>query len=71
LTDSAEVLYQSDEHAMTKKPRTTTRKKTLPAATLDRMHEAGVDLSAHLEVANAKRPGRAVQRVNDISRTKP
>ena len=28
------------------------------------MHDAGKDLSAHLELANATRPGHEVQRVN-------
>ena len=28
------------------------------------MHDAGVDLSAHMDLGNAVRPGRAVQRVN-------
>jgi hypothetical protein len=28
------------------------------------MHDAGEDLSAHLELAKATRPGREVQRVN-------
>lgn len=28
------------------------------------MHDAGVEMSAHLEVGKAMRPGRAVQRVN-------
>ena len=28
------------------------------------MHDAGEDLSAHLDLANATRPGRDVQRVN-------
>ncbi|MEO8521036.1 MAG: CopG family transcriptional regulator [Acidobacteriota bacterium] len=28
------------------------------------MHDAGVDLSAHMDVTRAVRPGRAVQRVN-------
>jgi hypothetical protein len=48
---------------MKKKTRTSTR-KTLSAATLDAMHDAGVDLSTHLDVTKATRPGRAVQRVN-------
>ncbi len=48
---------------MKKTLRTSTR-KTLPAATLDAMHDAGVDLSAHLDATKARRPGRAVQRVN-------
>ncbi len=28
------------------------------------MHDAGEDLTAHLDLAKATRPGRAVQRVN-------
>ncbi len=48
---------------MKKKPRTSTR-KVLPAEALDAMHDAGVDMSAHVDLAKATRPGRAVQRVN-------
>jgi hypothetical protein len=28
------------------------------------MHDAGVDISAHMDLKNATRPGRGVQRVN-------
>lgn len=38
--------------------------KALKAATLDAMHDAGVDLSARMDSARATRPGRVVQRVN-------
>ena len=48
---------------MKKQTRTSTS-KTVSAAKLDTMHDAGVDLSAHLDVTKATRPGRAVQRVN-------
>ena len=48
---------------MKKKTRTSTRKK-MSAATLDAMHDAGVNLSAHMDLTKATRPGRAVQRVN-------
>jgi hypothetical protein len=41
-----------------------TTSKALSAARLDEMHDAGDDLSAHMDFANARRPGRAVQRVN-------
>ena len=36
----------------------------LSAASLDELHDSGEDLSAHLEVEKATRPGREVQRVN-------
>jgi hypothetical protein len=36
----------------------------LSAARLDEMHDSGEELSAHLDLANATRPGREVQRVN-------
>jgi hypothetical protein len=39
------------------------RTRALSAARLDAMHEAGVDLRAHPDLAKAKRPGRQVQRV--------
>lgn len=48
---------------MKKKPRAS-RTKALPAAELDAMHDAGVDLSSHMDFATAVRPGRAIQRVN-------
>jgi hypothetical protein len=48
---------------MRKKPRTA-KTRTLVAAELDAMHDAGVDLSAHMDLAKAARPGRVVQRVN-------
>lgn len=47
-----------------KKELRTSRTKARSAAALDKMHEAGVDLSAHLDRSKAARPGRAVQRVN-------
>ena len=48
---------------MKRKPRTSTR-KALPAAALDVMHDAGADMSAQMDISQARRPGRAVQRVN-------
>jgi len=36
----------------------------LSAARLDASHDAGADLTPHLDLAKATRPGRAVQRVN-------
>lgn len=47
-----------------KKKQRTSRTRSLPAAHLDAMHDAGVDLSAEMDVTRAVRPGRAVQRVN-------
>ena len=47
-----------------KKKQRTSKTKTLSAAELDAMHDAGTDLSAHMDVSKATRPGRAVQRVN-------
>ena len=49
--------------AQTKK-RGTSQSRALSAARLDAMHHAGEDLSAHLDLAKATRPGREVQRVN-------
>lgn len=40
------------------------KRKALPAEELDGLHDSGVDLSAHMELDRASRPGRAVQRVN-------
>jgi hypothetical protein len=48
---------------MKKKPRTS-KTKVLSAAELDAMHDAGVDMSAHMGLGKSVRPGRAVQRVN-------
>jgi len=47
-----------------KRTQRTSRTRALSAAELDAMHDAGVDLSAHMDAAKAVRPGRAVQRVN-------
>ena len=47
-----------------KKKQRTSKTKALSAANLDAMHDAGTDLSAHMDVSKATRPGRAVQRVN-------
>ena len=47
-----------------KKKRSTSVVRNLPAASLDAMHDTGVDLAAHMNLAGAKRPGREVQRVN-------
>ena len=49
--------------AQTKK-RGTSQSRALSAPRLDAMHDAGEDLSAHLDLAKATRPGREVQRVN-------
>jgi uncharacterized DUF497 family protein len=46
------------------KKRDTSQTRALSAARLDEMHDAGEDLSAHLELAKTTRPGREVQRVN-------
>jgi hypothetical protein len=53
----------SGKHAMKKNQRTS-KTRTLSTAELDAMHDAGVDLSSHMDLAKAVRPGRAVQRVN-------
>ncbi len=50
-------------HAQRKK-RATSRTRTLTAARLDELHDSGEDLAAHLDLAQARRPGREVQRVN-------
>jgi hypothetical protein len=47
-----------------KKKQRTSKSRALQSAELDAMHDAGADLSAHMDVAKAVRPGRAVQRVN-------
>ena len=49
--------------AQTKK-RGTSQTKAVSAARLDAMHDSGEDLTAHLDLAKATRPGREVQRVN-------
>ena len=46
------------------KKRSTAQTEALTATRLDEMHDAGEDLTAHLEVERATRPGREVQRVN-------
>jgi hypothetical protein len=47
-----------------KKKQHTSKAKTLSAAELDTMHDAGTDVSAHMDLIRATRPGRTVQRVN-------
>ena len=47
-----------------KKKQRTSKARALSATELDAMHDAGVDLSAHMDLARAARPGREVQRVN-------
>lgn len=37
---------------------------TPTAEELDRLHDNGADISSHLDLENARRPGRQVQRVN-------
>jgi D-serine deaminase-like pyridoxal phosphate-dependent protein len=50
---------------MKKKQRTSKPKaRPVTAAQLDAMHDAGVDLSTHMDLRKAVRPGRQVQRVN-------
>ena len=47
-----------------KKKQRTSETRALSAAELDAMHDTGVDLSAHVDLGKAVRPGRVVQRVN-------
>lgn len=48
---------------MRKKQRTS-KTRALSATELDAMHDTGVDLSGHMDLGKAVRPGRDVQRVN-------
>jgi hypothetical protein len=54
---------RSAVRAQTKK-RDTLQTEVVSASRLDDMHDAGDDLTAHLDLAKARRPGRDVQRVN-------
>ncbi len=54
---------QSAVRVETKK-RGTSRTRALSSSRLDAMHDAGEELTAHLDLAKATRPGRDVQRVN-------
>jgi hypothetical protein len=47
-----------------KKKQRTSKTRALSAGELDTMHDAGASMSAHMDLENATRPGRAVQRVN-------
>jgi hypothetical protein len=47
-----------------KKKQRTSKTRALSSTQLDAMHDAGVDLSSHMDLGKAVRPGRAVQRVN-------
>ena len=51
------VRVQRKKHA-------TSPTRALSAACLDDLHDAGEDLTAHLDLTRATRPGRAIQRVN-------
>ncbi len=46
------------------KKRAISQTRALSAAQLDELHDAGGDLTTHLELDKATRPGRKVQRVN-------
>ena len=54
---------RSAAHAQTRKYGTS-QTRTLSAERLDELHDSGEDLSAHVDLAKATRPGREVQRVN-------
>jgi hypothetical protein len=54
---------RSVARAQTKK-RGTSQTKPLSARRLDEVHDSGEDLTAHLDLTKATRPGREVQRVN-------
>ncbi len=47
-----------------KKKNGTSAGRARTARSLDAMHDAGVNLSAQLDLESARRPGREVQRVN-------
>jgi hypothetical protein len=47
-----------------KKKQRISKNRALSAAELDAMHDAGTDMSAHMDLGQATRPGRAIQRVN-------
>jgi len=47
-----------------KKKNATSTTRRASAARLDQMHDAGKDLTGHLDASKASRPGREVQRVN-------
>jgi len=47
-----------------KKQQRTSKTRALSAVELDARHDDDVDLSSHMDLAKAVRPGRAVQRVN-------
>ena len=55
---------RSDGQDRKKRIGTATKKGLRTARALDRLHDRGVDLSEHLDLAHASRPGREVQRVN-------
>ena len=56
---------RSAARARTKKsPTSRAAAKSAPAEVLDTLHDAGGDMSAYLDTAHARRPGREVQRVN-------
>jgi hypothetical protein len=42
----------------------TSTNEAMVATRLDELHDAGADISRHMDFTKAKRPGRTVQRVN-------
>lgn len=54
---------RSDGQGRKKKSGTATT-RSRKARDLDRLHDRGDDLSEHLDLTRARRPGREVQRVN-------
>ena len=59
----ASASSRSAERGQTKK-RAVSRTRALSAAQLDGLHDAGEDLSVHLDLDKGSRPGRKMQRVN-------
>jgi hypothetical protein len=57
--------YESSRSAgrVGKKKRSTAPARALSASVLDAMHDAGQNLTAHLDLNKATRPGREIQRV--------
>ena len=54
---------RSAGHARTKKS-STSEPKAVTAEEFDALHDAGVDLTPYVDLSQARRPGREVQRVN-------
>ena len=61
---SIPAKWSSSALRVMKKKLRISKSKAVTATTLDALHDSGVDLSSHVDLTQASRPGRIMQRVN-------